>query len=115
MARDQLHQMITTSPNRDILTEIFEKTRLKPEMAKERSLLKGERCLLTKDPEILDLMTPDFFFVAPGVLLDMFLNFSFMLPKFFKRIWINSNVKDYNLVLYYSLRKKRNKERFSRT
>lgn len=115
MANDQLHNMITSSSAKNILAKIYEKTRLRRDMARERKLLKGDRCLFSS-LAILELMTPDFFFVAPGILADFFLNLSFMLEKFFKRIWINSNKKiyEYNLVTYYTLRKMENKKKISR-
>ena len=50
---NQLDQMISSSPVKGTLFKIYnEKTKLRPEMKKERELLDGDRCWLGRDPKV---------------------------------------------------------------
>lgn len=62
-ADEQLSNMIISSPTKNILSKIYEKTRLRPDMQAEREILGGDRCLLFGSNKILRLLKPDFFIV----------------------------------------------------
>ena len=60
---DQLHSMIVSSPTKNILGRIYEKTKLRPDMVNERAILEGDRCLSGREPKMASLITSDIFLV----------------------------------------------------
>ena len=115
---ETLHTMVANSPARkNILSRIFdEKTRLRDDMAKERAMLKGDRCLPPRSPEMFDLMNSDVFLVGPGTSMDLLLiTSSFLFGRPFKSMWITEKkITEYPMVLYYSLRKMENEQLIGR-
>ena len=62
LENDTLHIMAVKSPVKSILSRIFHaKTRLRPDMVKERAMVKGDRCLTARSPEMFDLFNSDIF------------------------------------------------------
>lgn len=51
---DQLVTMILSSPTKNILSKVYyEKTKLRPNMVKERQFFKSGRCLLYRDMKLV--------------------------------------------------------------
>ena len=102
----QIHAMITSSPNRDVLSRIFyEKTLLKPEMEMERKMLGEERCLIGRNipmTKLLEASLDDFFLVMQRQTRNTLLGSSFLLGRVFKMMWISEKkVYEYPKVYYY--------------
>ena len=54
---EQMMNMIASSPNKNVLSRVLnQKTRLRPDMMKERELFEGDHCLLTPSVKLLTLM-----------------------------------------------------------
>ena len=58
---DQLTHMMADSPTRSILWKLYEKTRLREDMKREREVLGKDRCLLSKDYKMGKLLESDLF------------------------------------------------------
>ena len=116
MIRDQVYHIILHSPTNSFLGRIFEKTRLRPEMEKERKILGGNRCLMTQNPMAMaELIRSDFFIMGSRSNANTGLVTFKMLDGFFKSLWLLAKpVHEYRLVVYYTLRQKSNKETISR-
>ena len=63
------------------------------------------------------LVNSDIFVVGPRTSGNLFLVAVHMLQGIFKKLWTpeKNKIYEYNLVIYYSLRKSRNKEKISKT
>ena len=102
---EQLANMISSSSVKNVLSKVYyEKTRLRPEMARERAILKSDFCLLSIDsPLIYDLLNSDFFLFGERKGGNYLLANSFMFEKLFNRVWLNEKpVFEYNLVIYHN-------------
>ena len=104
LKQDQLHNMIGSSSTKNILSRIlYEKTRLRPDMAKERELLKSDHCLAERSPKLLSLFSSDnFFFVGERNMFHIFLTAFSLVDGFFNKLWIAEKIYEYNLVIYYN-------------
>ena len=102
---DQLHIIIIGSPAKSLLSRIFyEKTRLRPDMGKERAIVKKDRCLIPRRPEVLDLMNSDLFILVAKTFVDFVLTSSSIMTGFFRnQMWISRKpIFEFNLVTYYN-------------
>lgn len=116
LLNEQLHNLIVSSPTKNILWRIFERTRLRPDMTREREILGGERCLFTRSPDMFQLLRSDIFLVGERSAANLLFSAFYMAENLLNKLWFNENIKlyEYNKVLYYSLRQKENKERIER-
>ena len=111
---EELTNMAVRSPTNNLLWRIFhEKTRLRPDMVKEREFVNGDRCLLRQGPKLLNFMASDsFFLVIERGVANLLFSLSFMFKHVLKKLWANGkDIYEYNKMLYYSLRHRENKER----
>ena len=102
---DQLHSMIVSSSTKNVLWRIFhEKTRLRPDMARERAILENDRCLLPSDyVKITKIMQiSDIFIVGERTIANILLPSLYMLEGIFKKLWIPEKIYEYNQVVYYN-------------
>ena len=99
LKNDQLHNMILNSPNKNILSRIYERTRFRPDMLKEKTLLKSDRCLLTRDARMFQLLHSNVFFLSERKAAELFLAVYFLGEAFFKLLWLNERrIYEYNKV-----------------
>lgn len=62
---EEVNMAINTPDKKNLLTRIFnEKNILREDMKKERSILKNNKCLLTKNSNMLALAESDVFFIS---------------------------------------------------
>ena len=102
------NQAVSSRDKKNIISKIFyEKTRLRSDMAKERNILGGDRCLLSKDPtKISKLLNSDVYLVAERNLADFFLSGTFLVSGALKKLWISeSRIFEYKKVIYYHAEK----------
>lgn len=101
---DQLVNMIISSPTKNIMWRIFhEKTRLRPDMVKEREILEDDRCLLARNLEKLEkiLKSTRIYLIADRRMIDLVLASSFIFENNIKKLWISQQLYEYNKVIYY--------------
>ena len=101
---DQLVNMIISSPTKNIMWRIFhEKTRLRPDMVKEREILEDDRCLLARNLEKLEkiLKSTRIYLIADRRMIDLVLASSFIFENNIKKLWISQPLYEYNKVIYY--------------
>lgn len=92
--------------NKNILWRLaHEKTRLRPDMVKERELLSGDRCLLSSSRRMFELLFSDIFVVGERNAVNMLL----ALPLFVddkNKVWAGQKkFYEYPLALYYNVEK----------
>ena len=68
LQNEQLHHLIVTSPAKSILWKIYEKTRLRADMKQDRELLKGDRCLLSRNAAMFRIIDSDVFLIGVGTI-----------------------------------------------
>ena len=86
---------VTSSPvkNKNVLSRLYyEKTVLRPDMVRERKLLKGDRCFLFRDPSILEVLNFDIFIVGPRTYGHVLLASTYYFGGFPKKGWISEEV-----------------------
>ena len=106
--------MVVSSPTKNALTRIYEKTRLRPDMAAEKAALKKDRCLLNYGPiEITEILKSDrIFFVGERRIADLVLGAPFVFESMYKKLWVNGrNIFEFNQVIYFH----KDKPRLGRT
>ena len=60
---EQMMNLIISSPTKNILSRIFyEKTRLRPDMVEERAIFGIDRCLLSRQPEMIKVKHLEMYF-----------------------------------------------------
>lgn len=103
LENDQFTNMITSSPTRNILAKIYdEKTLLRPDMIKERAVLKRPRCLLFRDPSVFQLLKSDLFLVGERTAGNLLMSSSFLFEGMFKKLFVNQkSIYEYNLVGFW--------------
>ena len=102
---DQLHSLIVSSRTKNVLRRIFhEKTRLRPDMARERAILENDRCLLPSDYVKITkiIQISDVFLVGERTLANLLLTSLSMLEGLLKKLWIPEKIYEYNNVVYYN-------------
>lgn len=94
-----LYERIENSPAKSILGMIYEKTRLKPEMEKERQML-GDRCLLSLDLKMLKLaISKDVFLLGEQDAANLLFSAAYLVRGVFTKAWIlESGIHPHNLV-----------------
>ena len=103
LENDQLHNMIISSPTKNILSRIFqEKTRLGPDMTKERELFEGENCLISRDYKMTQLFSSEIFLVGERHTADLLMSTFEGFEGIFNKLWISETIYEYNLVAYYN-------------
>ena len=92
--------MILSSPTRNILSRIFyEKTQFRSDMEAEREILKKDRCLLFRDPKVLQLLKSDLYLCGERTGGNLLMSSSFLFEGMFKKLWVNKRaIFEYNLV-----------------
>lgn len=118
VADEQLHNMILGSPGtKNLLWRIYhEKTLLKPEMTKERAIIKGERCLIPRSIQLLEFFKSFVFFVCPATAANLVQASLFLFKQQAISLWINEKVLvEFNMVICFSLRQPDNKRRIGRS
>lgn len=95
--------MIMSSPKNNNLWKLYQRTRLRPDMAFERELIGGDRCLLKNDPKMAAVMNSGVFVVIDRTAGNLLLTVLQMFPGAFRKAWINPDLGyGYNLVNYYN-------------
>lgn len=87
--------MILSSPTKNILTRIYAKTWLKPNMKKERKILNEDRCLIKRSPEMIQLLHSPIVLVGERKAADALLASAFVVESFLNKIWLNQRRKIY--------------------
>lgn len=71
LANEHLTTMALNSPTNNFLTRVYhQKTWLRDDMTKERALLNGSSCFISRDPKILPLFSSNDIFVVGGFVLQ---------------------------------------------
>lgn len=105
LGNDQMHNMILNSPTQNVLTRIYEKTRLPPDMGpEERKLYDGDRCLLHRNFEkIREILKRNIFLFGERKTADLLLTLLFLFDGLFEKFWISEKfLQEYNQVIYYN-------------
>lgn len=100
---------MANSPAGSILSKIYEKTKFRPDMVKERAILPNkDRCFVYQDYKMVNLLTSDQIFMIGGrSMANIFMGLSFMADRFFKKVWISQSLYDFNQVIYFRADKPR--------
>lgn len=101
----QLRNMITDSSPTNILTRVYhEKTLLRPGMVKEMEILKGNRCHLSGDPAMANLLESSFYLIGERSVATLLGSLPFLVEPFSKRkIWfLQNNIYEYPVAVYYN-------------
>ena len=99
--------MITSMPtrsNKNILSILYEKTRLRPELAKEREIIGRDRCLIARDLSKIEklLESTSIFFVGDRRQADLMLATSSMFAHLIPKLWISPKaIYEHPKVIYY--------------
>ena len=109
LENEQLTNLIASSPTKNILWRIFnEKTRLRPDMIKEREIIERDRCLLFRDPKMIQLLRSDIFLVGETTAGNLLMSSSYLFEEMSNKLWVNQrSFYEYNLVIYYNSDKSR--------
>lgn len=105
LENDQLHLMIKSSPVKNILSKIYnEKTSLlKHNMVEERSLFETDKCLITRDYKMTQLVSSDVVLIGERHTADLLMATLEGLGGVFNKMWISDKIIfEYNLVSYYN-------------
>ena len=91
MKDDQLHNMVTSSPTiKNTLYKVYERTKLRPDMTKERAILETERCLVTRQHKMFYLLcSTNFVFIGERLMANLCLAAASMIEGIFKAAWLN--------------------------
>lgn len=87
--------MIISSPTKNILSKIYAKTRLGPNMKKEREILNEDRCLIGRSPKMFELLHSPILLVGERKAADTLLASAFLAESFLTKIWLNQRSKIY--------------------
>ena len=110
-SRDQLVSMITSRPtssslprsNQNILSILYDKTRLKPDMV-EREIIGHDRCLIARDLSKIKKIVEStrLFFVGDRRQADFMLATSSMFAHLIPKLWISPKaIYEHPKVIYY--------------
>ena len=104
-----MHNLITSSPTKNILSRIFyEKTRLRPDMVEERAILGKDRCLITRDRLVMQLLDSEFYLFGERKLGTLLMGVPLFVEAMPKKLWLNErDIYEYNLVIYHIREKPR--------
>lgn len=116
LENDEIAKIAASLPRKSILSKIYyDKTRLRPNMNRERQLLGQERCLIQRNPKLLSLLDIDAYFVSEKTQLNLVMASALMFSEERRRLWIyGKDLYSYNRVFLYSLRHKENKQRIGK-
>ena len=86
---EAVHNLILSSPPESLLGRIYEKSRLRPEMAHEKAILNRDHCVVGEAFLITKLMFSDVFIAEIKSTMDIFFAASYGFGGIFKKLWIS--------------------------
>ena len=98
---DQLHNMMVSSAPNSVLRRMYERTKLRTDMVRERQSLGSNRCLITRQPAMIDLFSSNIFILGERKMAALFATASSFIKGVFNRIWLNekeSSIFEFNQV-----------------
>ena len=110
LEKEPLTHMILTSPVRNTIWKIYENTRLKPGMDKEREIVQNpDRCLISEKSRLTKLMSSNVVFVGEKTSGNLLMSASFLFAGMFNKWWVTEKntegVEGYNQVIYLNGKK----------
>ena len=98
-----LHNLASSSSKNSLLRKIYyEKSRLRPEMKMLRELY-GDRCWVTLDRKIMQLVLANGIYVlGPKDVGNLLMSIGSLVKSFFTKVWLIEKIYEYNLVFYYN-------------
>ena len=108
MKNGLLYKRITDSPAKSILGVIYERTRFRPDMKKERQLY-GDRCWLTTDQKSLKMgHTKDILLIGEQDTTNLIWSTAYLFRGLLSTGWmLQDAVYPHNLLFYYNPTKPR--------
>lgn len=90
--------MLANSPTKNILTRIFkEKTFFRPDMVKEKELFRGDRCLVLRDPLMVQAFASDLVLFGPQNTGNLLMASAMYFDGIQGKVWVSDKVSPIDL------------------